>query len=162
MIFILRPPAARRCVVLLLLCFAGAGVCEDHPGAAHHERYAIGLFVGSTREDDDDQFTLGVEAGYMINRNWSAGAVVERADRRRESTLYLAGLGWHPRGSALRVQVGVGRKDPAGNYETVYRLGVAYEFGVAQGWFVKPYLALDFIEHHDNEEVVGLYLGRAF
>ena len=42
------------------------------------------------------------------------------------------------------------------------RTGLAYEMEIDKGWFLKPSLALDFIDGEDNEGVFGLYIGRAF
>jgi len=132
-------------------------------GAEHeHHRYAVAGFIGGTRVDSDNELTLGIEGGLHLNSKWSIGAVLERADRERDSTLVLLGVGWHPIGPALRLQLGLGRKDPRGTTETVLRTGVAYEMEIENGWFVKPYLAIDFIHNEDNEGVFGLYIGRGF
>jgi hypothetical protein len=129
---------------------------------AHEARFAVAAFVGATRAHGGNETTLGLEGGLRINDTWSVGAVVERADRERNSTLVLVGLGWHPLGPAWRFQVGVGRKDPQGERENVFRTGVAYEKELHRGWFVKPYLAKDFIRHEDDEEVFGAYIGTKF
>jgi len=68
---------------------------------------------------------------------------------------------WHPyRG--LRLQVGVGTKDPAGHHENTARVGVGYEFLLGHRWFVKPYFAVDIIENEENEQVFGGYFGLGF
>ena len=86
---------------------------------------------------------------------------MERADREQDSTLLLAGVGWNfYRG--FRLGVGFGRKDPADEREFVSRLALAYEFELGRAWFIKPYLAKDFIKNEDNEEVFGAYVGRGF
>ena len=73
----------------------------------------------------------------------------------------LAAVGWHPyRG--LRVQLGIGRKDPSGHHENAARVGVGYEFELGHRYFVKPYFAVDFIEHEENEQVLGAYVGLGF
>ncbi len=147
--------------LLALLSASLPGHAEEenqHP----HKKYAIAAFLGGTRVDSSNEFTVGVEAGYNINSTWSIGAVVERADREQHSTLFLLGLGWHPIGPALRLQLGAGRKDPSGHTETVVRTGVAYEFEMEHDWFIKPYIALDFISHEDNEQVFGIYIGKGF
>jgi hypothetical protein len=141
---------------------ASTALAAEAHGAAEHPRFMLALFLGATRADARNEPTLGFEAGYRIDGNWSVGAVVERADRETDSTLLLAGVGWHPSGSAWRVQLGVGRKDPRQKQETVVRTGLAYEFEFASGWVLKPYLAQDFIEEEEDETVFGLYFGRAF
>lgn len=134
---------------------------ETH-GAAEHPRFMLALFLGATRADARNEPTLGFEAGYRIDDHWSAGMVVERADRERDSTLVLGGVGWHPTGSGWRLQLGIGRKDPREERETVVRTGLAYEFEFGRGWALKPYLARDFIDEEEDETVFGLYFGRAF
>ena len=154
-------------LALTLACvaaFAAPGNAQEHGDehAAGHGRYALAVFLGSTQVHGDGEFTVGVEGGINLNDKWSVGAVLERAERDRHSTLYLVGLGWHPLGPELRPQFGVGQKDPAGKHETVYRTGLACELELRDRWFVKPYLAVDFIDNEENEEVYGIYVGRAF
>ena len=79
--------------LLALLSASLPGNAEEekqHP----HKKYAIAAFLGGTRADSSNEFTVGVEAGYNINSNWSVGAVLERADREQHSTLFLLGFGW--------------------------------------------------------------------
>ena len=135
---------------------------ESHGSHAGHSKYAIAGFIGSTHVHGEDEFTLGIEGGMNLNETWSIGAVVERAERERDSTLVLVGVGWHPIGPEFRIQLGVGRKDPAGKEENVFRAGLAYEVELRNRWFVKPYLASDFIDNEDTEIVYGFYFGRGF
>jgi hypothetical protein len=129
---------------------------------SNQHRYVLAGFLGSTHVDGENESTLGVEGGYHISRVWSVGAVVERANRDRHSTLILAGVGWHPFDPALRFQLGAGVKDPSQSSELTIRLAVAYELEFETGWFIKPYLAADFIRNEDREVVFGAYLGRGF
>ena len=156
----------KACLGAIALALTGtlfAQESEHEPGSGiEHARYAIAGFIGGTHVNGDNELTIGVEGGYHINNRWSLGAVLERADRERHSTLVLVGLGWHPVGRAFRLQLGLGRKDPSGETETVVRAGLAYEKEIDSGWFVKPYLAVDFIDGEENEGVFGLYIGRAF
>ena len=46
----------------------------------HHGRHALGVFLGITHEDGDNRETIGIEYSYRINRYWSVGAAVERAE----------------------------------------------------------------------------------
>jgi hypothetical protein len=164
--------AHRRVLACVLSLFVASGALAQpaHEGNAHEaeaaehhsSRFAVAGFIGATREHGRNEPTLGVEGGFNISETWSVGAVIERADRKRDSTLVLLGVGWHPFGPALRFQFGVGSKDPAGKRETVIRTGIAYEIELRERWFVKPYLALDFIEHAEDEEVLGVYIGKGF
>ena len=130
------------------------------PSRAAADRAAVAPDL--VRVEGSNEGTIGFEGGYRISQRLSIGAVLERAQRARESTLYLLGVGWHPLGSGLRLQIGVGQKDPRGSHESVLRTGLAWEFELGQRWFAKPYLAYDMIEGEANETVLGVYLGRAF
>jgi hypothetical protein len=161
----------RRKVALLLVAGWAALASHEHLSAqeaghgeehAEHGRYGIGLFVGGTHAESEHLFTLGVEAGINLNANWSVGAVAETTERGKRSSLFLAGLGWHPWGPGLRFQLGAGIKDPSGEHEGILRTGITYEVAIGHGWFVKPYLAWDFIRDHDAEAVYGAYVGRVF
>ena len=168
--------SCRSLVAALLcgvLCVSGAdfAASQEHDGRqeqaaesehGHAGRFAVAGFIGATRDHGKNEPTLGIEAGVNLSARWSVGAVVERADRERDSTLVLFGVGWHPLGPAFRLQLGAGRKDPSGKREAVIRAGMAYEIEVHERWFVKPYLALDFIENAEDEEVFGVYVGRGF
>ena len=131
---------------------------EEHA----HNKYAIAAFVGGTHVGGTNEFTLGIEGGYAINSTWSIGGVLERSERGESSTLILLGVGWHPIGPTFRLQLAAGRKDPSGHTENVVRTGIAYELEMENNWFIKPYLAIDFISHEENEEVFGIYIGRSF
>jgi hypothetical protein len=157
---------ARLGTALLLLGSAGALAAQEggHEagGDTEHHRFGIAGFIGSTLVGSENEFTVGIEGGMHLNSNWSVGVVFERAERERHSTLILAGVGWHPTGTELRLQLGLGRKDPAGTTENVLRTGIAYELEAASGWFLEPYLAIDFINNEDNEGVFGVYIGKGF
>ena len=143
---------------LFLFSLPGNAQEEEHT----HAKYAIAAFVGGTHVGDTNEFTLGIEGGLNINSTWSIGAVLERSERSKSSTLILLGIGWHPMGPGLRLQLGAGRKDPSGQTENVVRTGIAYELEMEHNWFIKPYLAIDFISHEENEEVFGMYIGKGF
>lgn len=153
--------AVRISTLAALFLFSVPGNAQEEEEHGH-PKYAIAAFVGGTHVGGTNEFTLGIEGGYTINSTWSIGGVLERSDRERSSTLYLVGVGWHPIGRAFRLQLGVGRKDPSGHTENVVRTGVAYELELEHNWFIKPYLAIDFISHEENEEVFGIYIGKGF
>ena len=65
-----------------LASFAGEA---EQEGAEHsfeqHGRHSLGPFIGITREHGHNRETIGIEYSYRITKYWSAGAVVERAER---------------------------------------------------------------------------------
>ena len=146
----------------VLLLFSSTGNAQEDEEEHDHPRYAVAAFIGGTHVGGENEFTLGVEVGYNFNSNWSLGAVLERTERSKSSTLFLLGVGWHPFGPGLRLQLAAGRKDPSGHSENVARTGIAYELEMENNWFIKPYLAIDFVSHEENEEVFGIYVGKGF
>lgn len=137
---------------------AGSGEEEAHE--AHH-KHALGLFVGITREHSENLSTLGIEYAYRINPRWSVGGVVERADRETDSTLLIAFVHyWAWKG--LYFGGGLGKKDPGKERENTFRASIGYEFEFGNGWMLNSQFNLDYIEHHDREEVYGVAFGKVF
>ena len=135
---------------------------EEHHEGGHH-KYFGSVFLGATKVHDEHESTLGIEFGINLNRYWSTAFLIERSDREKDTTLWLAQLELHPTANQrLRFVAGVGRKDPSGEEENVGRLGIGYEIPFSGSSFVKPFIARDFIENHDDEDVYGLYVGRGF
>ena len=156
---------ARLSALLAIICallLVSTATSAEESETGHHSKYAIAGFVGATNEHGENEFTLGIEGSMMLSEHWSVGLLLERAERERHSSLWLVGLGWRPLGREFLLQVGVGRKDPAGKHENVLRTGIGYEVELEGGWFLSPYVAADFIENEDNETVFGLYVGRGF
>lgn len=152
-------------LIMSLACPFGLAANEDeheenHAEEAHH-KHALGLFVGVTQEDDENLSTLGIEYSYRINRLWTVGAVIERADRESDSTLAIAFVHFWP-WKGLFLGGGVGRKDPAEERENTARASLGYEWEFGGGWLINAQANLDFIENHDREEVFGIVFGRQF
>jgi len=138
---------------------------QTHPESAHegggHLRHSLGLFLGATKEHDEYHDTLGIEYVYRINRLWSVGGVIERADRDKSSTLTNIFAHLHPwRG--LYFGGGVGKKDPGEERENVGRVTIGWEFEIGKRWAISPQANLDFIEDAENEEVYGVIFGIRF
>lgn len=133
----------------------------EHEAGEEHKKWAATVFVGGTEVHDSWEPTLGLELTYHINHYWSAFGLVERSERRKDTTLILAGVGLHPY-KELVLLAGIGQKDPYEEHENAARLGVAYEIPLGNGWGMEPYLGVDFIEGHDEEVVAGFYFGRKF
>ena len=133
---------------------------EIHTEEAHH-KHALGLFVGITQEHGESLETFGIEYAYRINRLWSVGGVIERADREKDSTLGIAFVHFWP-WKGLFLGGGVGRKDPADERENTIRATVGYEWEFGKGWLINAQANLDFIKDHDREEVYGIVFGKQF
>ncbi|UCD68012.1 MAG: hypothetical protein JSW48_14665 [Betaproteobacteria bacterium] len=150
---------------LLLLVPALAAAEESEGGEIHgheeHGKHALALFVGVTREHGHDLATLGIEYSYRIHRLWSMGAVIERADRSRDSTLAIVFAHLWPY-KGLFLGAGIGRKDPGDERENTVRATIGYEIEIAGGWSIAPSANLDMIDNAEDEEVYGLSIGRRF
>ena len=132
-----------------------------HGGEEEHTKHALAAFLGVTREHGENLETLGIEYSYRINKSWSLGGVIERAERDKDSTLAIlfAHL-WPYKG--LFLGAGVGRKDPVDERENVLRGTIGYEFELGGGWSIAPQANLDVIENEENEEVYGIAFGKRF
>ena len=147
--------------IALLLAFSSGAVASGSESEDLDHRWGIGVFLGAPHVHGHNESTLGFEVGYVLNKDWSVGVVAERSEREQDTTLLLAGVGWHP-WHGLRLQLGVGRKDPADKQENVIRTGITYDWEFVPSWVLKPYFALDFIENEETEEVFGFYFGKLF
>ena len=126
-----------------------------------HAKHTLAVFAGVTREHDENLETLGIEYSYRISRSWSAGGVIERAERDKDSTLAIVFAHFWPY-KGLFLGAGVGRKDPADERENTYRATIGYEFELGGGWVIAPQANLDVVEGHENEEVYGIAFGKQF
>lgn len=126
-----------------------------------HGKHVLAAFLGVTRENSENLETIGIEYSYRINKLWSLGGVIERADREKDSTLVLAFAQlWPHRG--LFLGAGIGRKDPGGVRENVIRATIGYEFEIGGDWSIAPQANFDAIENAENEEVYGATIGKRF
>jgi len=134
---------------------------ETHESEEEHAKHALAVFLGVTHEHGENRETLGIEYSYRINRPWSVGGVIERAERDKDSVLIIAFAHWWPyRG--LFLGGGIGRKDPGNERENTLRATIGYEFELGRGWSIAPQANLDFIENEENEEVYGVAIGKRF
>lgn len=153
-------------VVWLVLSSVGAvadehEITEAHDGEEESAKNALATFIGVTLEGDESLGTLGIEYSYRVNKFWSLGGVIERAERESDSTLVIVFAHFWPY-KELYLGAGVGRKDPEDERENTFRATIGYEFELAGGWSISPQANLDVIEGHENEEVYGIAIGKRF
>lgn len=135
---------------------------EGAPGSEEADaKHSLGIFLGVTREHDENLDTLGIEYSYRINKLWSVGGVLERAERDKHSTLAILFVHLWPY-KGLFLGGGVGRKDPGDERENTLRATIGYEFELGGGWSIAPSANLDYIENEENEEVYGIAFGKRF
>lgn len=130
-----------------------------HGELKHHH---VGIFLGDSDErGGGDHFTYGLEYEYRFNQEFGAGAVYEYVDGAHDSdgvSVALAALYYHPY-AGWRLGAGAGREKVHGShggYETLYRVGAAYDFHVGKIG-IAPDVSLDRV---DGENV--LVYGVAF
>ena len=138
-----------------------AGGDETHVDEEGHYKHSLAIFAGITREDSENHGTLGIEYSYRINESWSVGGLVERAERKKDTTLVMAFAHFWPY-KGLYLGAGVGRKDPGNSRENTLRATIGYEFELSGGWALSPQANLDIIENEDSEVVFGIALGKRF
>jgi hypothetical protein len=137
----------------------------EHEGSIEyskeHRKHALGPFFGVTREDGENLGTIGIEYSYRVNKKWSVGGVIERADRDKHSTLVIVFAHYWPY-KELYFGLGLGRKDPGDERENTLRGTIGYEFEIGKGWGISPQANIDWIENHPTEEVYGIVIAKRF
>jgi len=158
----------KNIVVALCLSLGSIGAIADesnsegaHGGEEGHGKHALAAFLGVTREHGENRETLGFEYSYRINKSWSVGGVIERAERDNDSTLAIVFVHLWPY-KGLFLGVGAGRKDPGDERENTLRGTIGYEFELGGSWSIAPQANLDAIEGEENEEVYGIAIGKRF
>ena len=116
----------------------------------HYGKHALGPFIGITREDGLNRETIGLEYSYRINKRWSVGGLIERAERDKSSTLgtvfahfWPTEFLWNERENTVRATIG-------------------YEFELGKGCGISPQANLDVIENESNEKVYGIVFSKRF
>ena len=134
-----------------------------HVPLKHH---VVGIFFGiSDERSGSDDFTLGFEYEYKFNRKFGAGVVYENIGNAHEGDgieIVLGSLFYHPY-AGWRLGLGVGREKihgPHGGYETLYRVGAAYDFHFGR-YGVAPVLELDRV-NGNNVLVYGVAITTSF
>ena len=155
-------------VVVLCLSLGSTGAIANesgsegvHGGEEDHGKHALAVFLGVTHAPGANHETLGIEYSYRINKSWSVGGVLERAERDKHSTLAILFVHLWPY-KGLFIGGGVGRKDPGNERQNTLRGTIGYEIELSGGWAIAPQANLDVIEGEENEEVYGIAFGKRF
>ncbi|NQY63868.1 MAG: hypothetical protein HRT38_09035 [Alteromonadaceae bacterium] len=138
---------------LALSCCLLVGYTFSNPVFASekilNKQYQINTFIGVLDHSENKTF-IAIEYEFKFDQNWGAGVVYEDAN----NTLYGDSVGsavgsvyFHP-GAGWRFGVGAGSEKHHGSQyrtETLYRIGVAYEFNVG-GVGIAPSFNVDRID----------------
>jgi hypothetical protein len=96
---------------------------------AHYHRHHIGLFLGNTHEEGEDEFTVGLDYEYRFTQYFGIGVLLEYVGEDEREGIGLVPLFIHPY-KGFRFMVGPGVKPKAEETKFVWRLGIGYRFPI--------------------------------
>ena len=118
----------------------------------------MALIIAGTYEDEETNFTTGLEFGRRLPHRLGVGAAFEYlADG---TWLFVVPLYFHPVGG-FKVFTGPGMERKDGENLFLWRVGVAYVFEFAERYFVSPGLEVDFVGR-EEALVFGANCGISF
>lgn len=138
-------------VIAMALSLLWSGLAFGQGGTTPH---SLGGYLGFTDRDDAD-FTFGGEYEYRMDRQFSAGAIVEHTPDvvfGQDFTLAMGTMHYRPSGlQRLKLTGGAGVefKDIGGD-DLKVRLGAGYDIFVEGPVSVTPRIAVDFGEGDEN------------
>lgn len=141
--------------------FASESAHGDH----EFKHHVVGVFLGATHIDGENEQTYGFEYEYRFDDFWGAGVTYERIEDAHHGegvSLKLLNAYIHPYGD-LRLGLGFGQEEVSDGHtedEDVYRFSAAYDFHVA-GFGVAPTLSFDRVDSETNE-VFGIVFSKSF
>ena len=169
-------------IVFGLLAGAASGAEREHAtdsGHGEHDfhRHHVSLFLGVTdgpilkeveREGlepielskDEQEFTIGLDYIYRLNRLWGVGVLIDYATGDFKSWVAGVPVVLHAT-NQLKFLLAPGFEDRSSeSREFLLRLGVSYDFEIG-GFTIAPIFNVDFV---DSEEifVYGVNLGKGF
>ena len=138
---------------------AGAPQDQDAQGGKKVEHpNEVALIIAGTYEDEETNFTTGLEFERRLPHRLGVGAAFEYlADG---TWLFVVPLYFHPVGG-FKVFTGPGVERKDGENLFLWRVGVAYVFEFAERYFVSPGLEVDFVGR-EEALVFGANFGISF
>ena len=131
---------------------------EEHK-ESHYHRNHVGLFLGSTHEEGEDEFTIGLDYEYRFSQYVGIGVLLEYVGEDDREGVGMVPLFLHPyRG--FRWVAAAGLKPKAEETKFIWRLGIGYRFPIGN-WTIAPEFNLDFTEGN-TVEVYGVSFGYGF
>ncbi len=130
----------------------------EHDEHGHH-RHHLAVFIGDSRVEGEDSFTLGVEYEHRLRSRWAVGAILEHAAKELDADVLVATVAFHPR-KGWKLLAGPGVERAHGDNEFLVRVGVAYEFEVGKV-SLGPVYQIDFVDDEEIQ-VFGLNVGWGF
>ena len=96
---------------------------------SHYHRNHVGLFLGSTHEEGEDEFTIGLDYEYRFSQYVGIGVLLEYVGEDDREGVGMVPLFLHPyRG--FRWVAAAGLKPKAEETKFIWRLGIGYRFPI--------------------------------
>ena len=131
---------------------------EEHKEPHYHINH-IGLFLGSTHEEGEHDFTIGLDYEYRFSQYVGIGLLGEYVGKPEREGVILIPLFIHPH-KGFRFIAAPGIKPKKDEEKFIWRLGVAYRFPIGN-WTIAPEFNVDFTEGK-TVEVFGVSIGYGF
>ena len=125
----------------------------------HYHRNHVGLFLGNTHEEGEDEFTIGLDYEYRFSQYVGIGVLLEYVGEDERKGIGMVPLFIHPY-KGFRFLAAAGVKPKAEETKFVWRLGIGYRFPIGK-WTIAPEFNLDFTEGK-TVEVFGVSFGYGF
>jgi hypothetical protein len=131
---------------------------EEHK-ESHYHRNHVGLFLGSTHEEGEDEITIGLDYEYRFSQYVGIGVLLEYVGEDDREGVGMVPLFLHPY-KGFRWVAAAGVKPKAEETKFIWRLGIGYRFPIGN-WTIAPEFNLDFTEGK-TVEVYGVSFGYGF
>jgi hypothetical protein len=131
---------------------------EEHKESHYHLNH-IGLFLGVTHEEGEDEFTIGLDYEYRFSQYFGLGLLGEYVGEDAREGVGMGLLFIHPY-KGFRFVAGAGVKPKAEETKFIWRLGIGYRFPIGN-WTIAPEFNADFTEGR-VVEVYGVSIGYGF
>jgi hypothetical protein len=126
---------------------------------SHYHRHHIGLLLGNTREESEDNFTIGLDYEYRFSQYLGIGLLSEYVGEDFRDWVGMVPLFIHPyKGFRFVAAPGILSKEEEDKF--IWRLGVGYRFPIGN-WTIAPEFNVDFSEG-ERDYVYGVSFGYGF
>ena len=126
---------------------------------SHYHRHHVGLLLGNTHEEGEDEFTIGLDYEYHFTQYFGIGVLSEYVGEDEREGIGMVPLFIHPY-KGWRFLAAPGVKPKAEETKFVWRLGIGYRFPI-RNWTIAPEFNIDFTEGR-TVEVYGVSFGYGF
>ena len=133
---------------------------EEQQIESVEHRHRLGLFLGGTHEESNDDFATGLGYEYRMSNLFGVGGFVEHARREDQVLTFGVPLDVHPY-KGLRFLLAPGLEHEGSESRFLMRTGAGYEAEIGR-WSMAPEFNIDFVEGGHRALVYGLSFGYAF